>query len=57
MKTCNECAVKKDNEHFHKNKYTKDGLLHKCKSCAAKHLFKKDRVDLFIQDFIFGRLA
>ena len=32
-KICTKCGEEKDLSEFHKNKYTKDGLVSKCKRC------------------------
>lgn len=36
MKICNHCNHEKDNESFHKDKSTKDGLSRTCKVCRNK---------------------
>ena len=44
MKTCNKCDQSKPLSDYHKNKKTKDGHAHYCKSCmlALKKKIKDD---------------
>ena len=49
MKHCTTCKTNQPDENFHKNKITRDGLSHQCKSCvlayqrANKDKFKVNR--------------
>lgn len=40
MKLCNGCGLSKNETDFHKDKYRKDGLRNRCKSCASKRQSK-----------------
>ena len=37
MKKCNKCENEKSLSEFHKDKYSKDGVDHRCKQCRADY--------------------
>lgn len=46
MKTCCDCKNQKNNSEFGKNKYNKDGLEYRCKSCRKeKYKNNKDEIN------------
>ena len=42
MKKCNKCENEKSLSEFHKDKYSKDGVDHRCKQCRADY-FKNNK--------------
>lgn len=48
-KQCSTCGKQKEHEHFHRNKYSPDGLHSKCKECKnekAKEWYAKAKLGL-----------
>jgi len=48
MKTCRVCKEALDEEEFHKNKYTKDGMEYTCKGCRKTIAYEDYRDKWFL---------